>query len=302
MNSKSAQDEVRTAGRGGLALSFAKIYFMVLGLAQQIVLSWLLQDSYGALRGALSPASIAYNAAVTASVFGMSRAVSRADVRDRPHVIRVGLSIQTGVGLALGTAFFLGATPLVELCHAAEEALGAARSGAIELQPRLFDAAQRSLDWLQGMVDAIERQEDLEPTSAELIAAFELEPAAVAPPAASLSKASPAATGPAAANADDPISDDEFESLLDQLHGDAPPGSQPDPGATATTLPCRPPRGGQASAAGTQGARREHHAGGGRSRTDGPGQHPPAGRHGRPGRRTGALAQPPEDAAHAAAR
>ena len=128
-----------------------------------------------------------------------------------------------------GGAGFLGATPLVELCHAAEEALGAARSGAIELQPRLFDAAQRSLDWLQGMVDAIERQEDLEPASAELIAAFEFEPAAVAPPAASLSKASPAATGPAAANADDPISDDEFESLLDQLHGDAPPGSQPDP-------------------------------------------------------------------------
>lgn len=119
MNSKSAQDEVRTAGRGGLALSFAKIYFMVLGLAQQIVLSWLLQDSYGALRGALSPASIAYNAAVTASVFGMSRAVSRADVRDRPHVIRVGLSIQTGVGLALGTAFFLGATPLGWLLNSA---------------------------------------------------------------------------------------------------------------------------------------------------------------------------------------
>src|SRR5690554_3577886 len=80
-----------------------------------------------------------------------------------------------------GGAGFLGATPLVELCHAAEETLGVARTGGAVLQPRHFDAAQRSLDWLQGMVDAVEQLAPLEPAPADLIAAFALEPAAAAP-------------------------------------------------------------------------------------------------------------------------
>lgn len=143
-----------------------------------------------------------------------------------------------------GGAGFLGATPLVELCHAAEETLGVARSGGAALQSRHFDAAQRSLDWLQEMVDAIEQQQPLEPAPADLIAAFALEPEAAAPPAPSCSSTLPAGTGPsaAAANADDLISDDEFESLLDQLHGGAPPGAQPAPvPAPARQQPSPPP-------------------------------------------------------------
>lgn len=122
-----------------------------------------------------------------------------------------------------GGAGFLGASPLVDLCHAAEETLGAARTGAARLQPRHFDAAQRSLDWLQAMVDAVEQQQALTPAPAELIAAFELDesgPSVVAAPP----QPAAASTGTAAAAADDPISDDEFESLLDQLHGGAAPG------------------------------------------------------------------------------
>lgn len=138
-----------------------------------------------------------------------------------------------------GGAGFLGATPLVELCHAAEETLGVARSGGAVLQPRHFDAAQRSLDWLQEMVDAVEQLAPLEPAPADLIAAFALEPAAAAPPTTSRASALPASGGASqpAANADDLISDDEFESLLDQLHGDAPPGAQP----PAASAPAQPP-------------------------------------------------------------
>lgn len=139
-----------------------------------------------------------------------------------------------------GGAGFLGATPLVDLCHAAEEALGAARSGAAVLQPRHFDAAQRSLDWLQAAVDAVEELEPLEPAPAELIAAFELEPAAEREPAAPAPRAGALAdTRPAAANADDMISDDEFEQLLDQLHGDAAPGTRP--AEAAEPAPSSPP-------------------------------------------------------------
>ena len=54
-----------------------------------------------------------------------------------------------------GGAGFLGIHAMVELCHAAEETLGSVRSGEAVLEPQHFDAAQRSLDWLQSMLDAV---------------------------------------------------------------------------------------------------------------------------------------------------
>jgi len=118
-----------------------------------------------------------------------------------------------------GGAGFLGIQPMVELCHAAEETLGAARSGTAELDPLHFDAAQRSLDWLQAMLDAVAAGTEPEHAPPELIAQFAL----VAPPAP---QPQPVAA-PAPAGGDDLISDDEFEALLDQLHGKAAPGAKP---------------------------------------------------------------------------
>jgi len=127
-----------------------------------------------------------------------------------------------------GGAGFLGIRPMVELCHAAEETLGAARSGNTRLQPRHFDAAQQSLDWLQSMLDAV--ASGTEPASAppELIAQFALDNT----------------TLPATPTADVPISDAEFEALLDQLHGTAAPGSTPLPlpaPPTTASAPAAPP-------------------------------------------------------------
>nr|WP_255692986.1 chemotaxis protein CheA [Luteimonas sp. XNQY3] len=116
-----------------------------------------------------------------------------------------------------GGAGFLGATPLVELCHAAEETLGMVRAGQTPLLQRHFDAAQQSLDWLQAMVDAIETDDTVPSAPAELIAGFA---PAEAPVAAPVRAAAPVA----AAAGGEMISDDEFEALLDQLHGAAAPG------------------------------------------------------------------------------
>lgn len=118
-----------------------------------------------------------------------------------------------------GGAGFLGATPLVQLCHAAEETLGMVRAGQAALLPRHFDAAQQSLDWLQAMVDAIETEDPVPVAPDVLIAGFAPfdAPAAVQVRAAPKVAAAPAGGG-------DMITDDEFESLLDQLHGDGAPG------------------------------------------------------------------------------
>ncbi|HDS1040961.1 TPA: chemotaxis protein CheA [Stenotrophomonas maltophilia] len=114
-----------------------------------------------------------------------------------------------------GGAGFLGITAMVELCHAAEEALGAARAGQAVLQAHHFDAAQQSLDYLQSMLDAVSSGTEPGYAPPDLIAQFDVHGGG-APAAAAAAAATPAAGG-------DLITDDEFEALLDQLHGGGAP-------------------------------------------------------------------------------
>ncbi|MEN5270774.1 chemotaxis protein CheA [Stenotrophomonas sepilia] len=109
-----------------------------------------------------------------------------------------------------GGAGFLGVTAMVELCHAAEEALGIARAGQAVLQAHHFDAAQQSLDYLQAMLDAVSSGTEPGYAPPELIAQFDMHGGATAPAATA---------AVAAAGSGDLITDDEFEALLDQLHG-----------------------------------------------------------------------------------
>ncbi|WP_313316522.1 chemotaxis protein CheA [Stenotrophomonas sp.] len=114
-----------------------------------------------------------------------------------------------------GGAGFLAITPMVELCHAAEEALGMARSGKAQLLAHHFDAAQQSLDWLQSMLDAVSAGTEPGHAPANLIAQFDV---GAAPVAAPVKAAAPAGD-------DGLISEDEFEALLDQLHGTNAPSA-----------------------------------------------------------------------------
>lgn len=149
-----------------------------------------------------------------------------------------------------GGAGFLGVTAMVELCHAAEEALGIARAGQAVLQAHHFDAAQQSLDYLQAMLDAVSSGTEPGYAPPELIAQFDMHGGAVAAPAAAAAPAAggsdlitddefealldqlhggnaPTAVAPARKADDGLISEDEFEALLDQLHGGAAPGAKP---------------------------------------------------------------------------
>lgn len=155
-----------------------------------------------------------------------------------------------------GGAGFLGVTAMVELCHAAEEALGAARAGQAVLQAHHFDAAQQSLDYLQSMLDAVSSGTEPGYAPPDLIAQFDVHGGATAPAAAAAAPAAgagdlitddefealldqlhggnaPTAVAPAKKADDGLISEDEFEALLDQLHGGAAPGAK----ATAVVAP-----------------------------------------------------------------
>ncbi len=118
-----------------------------------------------------------------------------------------------------GGAGFLGINAMVELCHAAEETLGMARSGKAVLQAHHFDAAQQSLDWLQAMLDAVSAGTDPQHAPPALIALFDVDVAPATPV--------PVAAAPVAASGGDLITEDEFEDLLDQLHGGGAPGAKP---------------------------------------------------------------------------
>ena len=131
-----------------------------------------------------------------------------------------------------GGAGFLGIQPMVNLCHAAEETLGLVRAGQATLEPQHFDAAQQSLDWLQQMLDAIGAGEDPPHAPQILIDQFDVQGHAVPAP----KPATPPAAGAPAASGGDLISDDEFEALLDQLHGDGVPTT------VASPSPAPPPR------------------------------------------------------------
>ncbi|MBN4941184.1 chemotaxis protein CheA [Stenotrophomonas pavanii] len=159
-----------------------------------------------------------------------------------------------------GGAGFLGVTAMVELCHAAEEALGAARAGQAVLQAHHFDAAQQSLDYLQSMLDAVSSGTEPGYAPPDLIAQFDVHGGTAAAPVAAAPAAgssdlitddefealldqlhggnAPTAVAPAKKADDGLISEDEFEALLDQLHGGAAPGARP----AAAPAPLAAPR------------------------------------------------------------
>ncbi|MBN6150062.1 chemotaxis protein CheA [Xanthomonas sp. AmX2] len=128
-----------------------------------------------------------------------------------------------------GGAGFLAIHAMVELCHAAEETLGMARAGQATLQAHHFDAAQQSLDYLQSMLDAFGSGGEPPHAPPELIAQFDVNaPAVPAAGPGTRDSGLGKSQAPAAKSADpELISDDEFEALLDSLHGGAAPSAEP---------------------------------------------------------------------------
>lgn len=138
-----------------------------------------------------------------------------------------------------GGAGFLALTHMVELCHIAEEVFGVVRAGGRPMTSELMDATMQSLDQLVSMMADVAAGRDPSPAPAALLAALKAQTsapsasaaaAAVAPvPAEAAPAAKPKAKRvrkpkAAAASGGDLISEDEFEALLDQLHGGKPPG------------------------------------------------------------------------------
>lgn len=109
----------RQAGRGGLALTAGKLYFLVSGLAQQILLSRILgEGGYGALSTAQSVASISYNPIVQAGIQGVSREIATVPADEARSVQAVLMQIHVGIAVLSSVLFFILAAPLASLLGA----------------------------------------------------------------------------------------------------------------------------------------------------------------------------------------
>jgi stage V sporulation protein B len=113
-----SQDMARTAGRGGLAVAFAKVYFIVTGLVPQVVLPKLIGlDGYGALGTALSFTTIWYNSITSTSIQGVSRAVAQAPGAE-PAALSRTLRLHVALATAIAVLLFVFAPAMTRVMGA----------------------------------------------------------------------------------------------------------------------------------------------------------------------------------------
>jgi two-component system, chemotaxis family, sensor kinase CheA len=181
------------------------------------------------------------------------------DLENNPEDAGLLNAIFRGYHTVKGGAGFLSLTELVDICHGAENVFDVMRTGQRTLTPELMDVILQATDEVVKMFDSVKSGQPLVPAGQDLLDTLhrlslpesedesEIDPDVLAQEANShLSnaddsqdfsedefealldelhgKSAPTAKTPQVksvkgASADEDISDDEFEALLDQLHG-----------------------------------------------------------------------------------
>ncbi len=100
----------RTAGRGGLAIAFAKVSFIVFGFAQQLLLERLLgQAGYGQISRVLAIVGVLNNVVVATALQGVSRAVSTTPEEHQAAAFARTLRVHVVLAVVLSLGFALAA-------------------------------------------------------------------------------------------------------------------------------------------------------------------------------------------------
>jgi two-component system chemotaxis sensor kinase CheA len=122
-----------------------------------------------------------------------------------------------------GGAGFLALHNLVEVCHGAENIFDLLRSGQRSVTSELMDVILQALDLVNEMFVQVQNGEELVKASTELLAELHRlsQPESSSPEAvAEKVEATPTGdTPPQESSSTDEMSEDEFERLLDELHG-----------------------------------------------------------------------------------
>ncbi len=162
------------------------------------------------------------------------------DLEQRPTDMDLLNAVFRGFHTIKGGAGFLNIEPMVVLCHRAEDVFNLLRNGERTVDAALMDTVLPVLDVLNEQFEALRSGGEVQPADPALIQGLERILAGEAPAAG----APAAAEAPAAGEqGGDEITEEEFEALLDELHG---PGAAPEQGGDQPPPPEAPADGGGA--------------------------------------------------------
>lgn len=114
----STPDETRSAGRGLLSITFAKVFFIVTSYAIQLLLPRFLGSpaSFGLYSTAMNVVSILNNVLIVSTVQSVSKFVSEDEALGE-QTLRRNLGFQAVVGTTLSVALMLGAGFIADALH-----------------------------------------------------------------------------------------------------------------------------------------------------------------------------------------
>jgi Chemotaxis protein histidine kinase and related kinases len=155
------------------------------------------------------------------------------ELEKRPDDRELLNAIFRGFHTVKGGAGFLSLSELVDACHGAENVFDTLRNGQRTVNAELMDVILQALDTINDMFSRVQNREELEPANPELLEALHhlSKPASVADVTKPV-KPAPVpvpepvienTASPAVSNSIDEITQDEFDRLLDELHGSGKP-------------------------------------------------------------------------------
>lgn len=155
------------------------------------------------------------------------------DLENNPEDADLLNAIFRGFHTVKGGAGFLSLTELVDACHGAENVFDVLRTGKRQVTAELMDVILQALDSINEMFANVKAREPLEPAAPEVLEALhrlskpesedEVASAPVAPEPDPIPEPEIISDASTDGSIDD-ITEDEFEALLDELHG---PGGGP---------------------------------------------------------------------------
>lgn len=167
------------------------------------------------------------------------------ELENNPDDANLLNAIFRGFHTVKGGAGFLSLTELVDACHGAENVFDILRTGKRRVTPELMDVILQSLDSINAMFVEVQNRQPLTPAAPQLLEALHhySEPDTGAPPPAVKTQevtapvvaptVAPTAAPVASAGSSniDEITDDEFDKLMDELHGKKGSPTAPVPAA-----------------------------------------------------------------------
>ena len=145
-------------------------------------------------------------------------------------------AIFRGFHTVKGGAGFLALKDLVDVCHGAENIFDLLRNNQRSVTSSLMDVILQATDSINEMFALVQAGEPLQPAPAELIAELNRLSVPEGEESAAPGAVEPAASSPEvqSASSSDEMSEDEFERLLDELHGSGGAASVPAKAAEST--------------------------------------------------------------------